>query len=130
MNITMKMIARYKDIITRCDEIDMVISDTWNAKEVATAFVMIMIDDTSDIVKDLYELITNKEYSENVSVTEVQDSFETFFTDLPKSYLGWTVTYLTEKHLQYKMGINQMINVMANSMVEKMQTRIGESTEH
>jgi len=134
MKVKMKMIADYKDwmneiITNELIEIDLPIPTTETASDVAN-YVLFQFSDNEVVMEQLYNIITEGEkYYEDMDVEEVINILEDFFTHLPKKLLELTVIYLQEKYMQYQKVLMKQAETVMSMTLERMETRIGESTE-
>lgn len=119
-------VAKLKDILNGCGEVDMALSGQYDTEEMACQIVLQFVDD-GDIIKELYELSSGKEYNDEIKLMEVQKSLKTFFTLLPEIYMQWIKKYLYEKHMQYVMGMKSLLNDATTVILEKLQTATVES---
>src|SRR6056297_38138 len=134
MKVKMKMIADYKDwmneiITNELIEIDLPIPTTETASDVAN-YVLFQFSDNEVVMEQLYNIITEGEkYYEDMDVEEVINILEDFFTHLPKKLIELTVIYLQEKYMQYQKVLMKQAETVMSMTLERMETRIGESTE-
>ena len=130
MKVTVQMIADYKDWMDNWGEINMPVPTVESAEDLAN-YILFQFSDDEIAMDQLYNIITHGEkYYMDMDAEEVINILIAFFTHLPKRLRELTVTYLHAKNMQYQEVMKEQTKIVMDSMLEKIQTLIGQSTEN
>ena len=127
ITITMKQIARLKDLLAKCEDIDLPLPTTDSAEEMASYFVLQFADD-NDILVDILEIATGQNFEGDISeilLEEILEIMSSFFTVMPRSLFVYLQILMNEKHMQYIQASISMAKQMAKVVGENIGIKNG-----
>lgn len=130
MKVTVKQIARFKDINQMILEVDMPMPKTDKSDEVAD-YYLYQFSDNIDVMCEMYCMIKDVDsvHYEDLEMDEMSVLFRDFFGSLPENTIKLNNIFLLEKHMQYLSVLNQVTSGMNEAIAEKVKTSIGQFTE-